>query len=165
MGPGCEGKMKTLILGIGNTALTDDGVGCKVAQRLQKRLRGRSDITVKETALSGLSLLDELTGYERLIIVDAIQTKGGRPGAIYKLSPSDFKTGRMAIIHDLGLFSTLELGRKLEMEMPREVVIFAIEAKEMAIFSEQCTPEVKKAIPKAVDMVLREVGGEARLPS
>jgi len=165
LGPGCEGKMKTLILGIGNTALTDDGVGCKVAQRLQKRLRGRSDITVKETALSGLSLLDELTGYERLIIVDAIQTKGGRPGAIYKLSPSDFKTGRMAIIHDLGLFSTLELGRKLEMEMPREVVIFAIEAKEMAIFSEQCTPEVKKAIPKAVDMVLREVGGEARLPS
>jgi hydrogenase maturation protease len=162
---GYEGDMKTLILGIGNTALTDDGVGCKVAQRLKKRLRGRSNITVKETAVSGLSLLDELTGYERLIIVDAIQTKGGKPGDIYKLSPGDFKTGRMAIVHDLGLVSTLELGRKLEMDMPREVIIFAIEAKDMATFSEQCTPEVKKAIPKAVDMVLREVGGEARLPS
>jgi hydrogenase maturation protease len=150
--------MKTLILGIGNLILSDDGVGCKVAQRLEERLKGHLDITVKETSLSGLSLLDELTGYERLIIVDAIQTKGGKPGDIYKLSPSDFKTGRMAIIHDLGLFSTLELGRKLEMEMPREVVIFAIEAKEMAVFSEKCTPAVKKAIPKAVDMVLREVG-------
>jgi hydrogenase maturation protease len=150
--------MKTLILGIGNTALTDDGVGCKVAQRLQKRLRGRSSITVKETALSGLSLLDELTGYERLIIVDAIQTKGGKPGAIYRLSPSDFKTGRMAIIHDLGLFSTLELGRKLEMDVPCEVVIFAIEAKDMATFSEKLSPEVEKALPQAVDMVLREVG-------
>jgi hydrogenase maturation protease len=151
--------MKTLILGIGNTALTDDGVGCKVAQRLQKRLRGRSSIIVKETALSGLSLLDELTGYERLIIVDAIQTKGGKPGAIYRLSPSDFKTGRMAIIHDLGLFSTLELGRKLEMDMPREVVIFAIEAKDMVTFAEKLSPEVEKAIPKAVDMVLGEAGG------
>ncbi len=158
MWPGCEGDMKTLILGIGNTALTDDGVGCRVAQRLAKRLRGRSGITVKETALSGLSLLDELTGYERLIIVDAIQTKGGKPGAIYKLSPSDFKTGRMAIIHDLGLVSTLELGRKLEMEMPRDVIIFAVEAKDMATFSEECTLEVKKAIPKAVNMVLAEVG-------
>ena len=158
MWPGYEGKMKTLILGIGNTALTDDGVGCNVAQRLEKRLRGRSDITVKETALSGLSLLDELTGYERLIIVDAIQTKGGKPGAIYKLSPSDFKTGRMAIIHDLGLVSTLELGRNLEMEMPREVIIFAIEAKDMATFSEKLSPEVEKAIPKAVDMVLAEAG-------
>ena len=158
MWPGYEGKMKTLILGIGNTVLTDDGVGCKVAQRLAKKLRGRSDITVKETALSGLSLLDELTGYEWLIIVDAIQTKGGKPGTIYKLSPGDFKTGRMAIIHDLGLFSTLELGRKLEMEMPREVVIFAIEAKDMATFSEKLSPEVEKAIPQAVEMVLKEIG-------
>jgi hydrogenase maturation protease len=154
--------MKTLILGIGNTALTDDGVGCKVAQRLQKRLRGRSGITVKETALSGLSLLDEITGYERLIIIDAIQTHDGKPGAIYKLSPSDFKTGRMAIIHDLGLVSTLELGRKLEMDMPREVVIFAIEAKDMATFSEKLSPEVDKAVPEAVEVVLKEASGGAR---
>ena len=154
--------MKTLILGIGNTVLSDDGVGCKVAQRLRKRLSGMSDITVKETSLSGLSLLDEITGYERLIIIDAIQTRGGKPGAIYKLSPSDFKTGRMAIIHDLGLVSTLELGRKLEMDMPREVVIFAIEAKEMAVFSEKLSPEVEKAVPEAVKVVLKEVSGEAR---
>jgi hydrogenase maturation protease len=154
----CKGDMKTLILGIGNTVLTDDGVGCKVAQRLEKRLRGRSNITVKETAVSGLSLLDEITGYERLIIIDAIQTHDGKPGAIYKLSPSDFKTGRMAIIHDLGLVSTLELGRRLEMDMPREVVIFAIEAKEMATFSEKLSPEVEKAVPKAVEVVLGEVG-------
>lgn len=158
MWSGRKGDMKTLILGIGNTALTDDGVGCKVAQRLQKRLRGMSSITVKETALSGLSLLDEITGYERLIIIDAIQTRGGKPGAIYKLSPSDFKTGRMAIIHDLGLVSTLELGRKLEMDMPREVVIFAIESKDMSTFCEKLSPEVEKAVPKAVEVVLREVG-------
>ncbi len=154
--------MKTLILGIGNTVLSDDGVGCNVAQRLQKKLRRRSDITVKETSLSGLSLLDEIAGYERLIIIDAIQTRGGKPGAIYKLTPSDFKTGRMAIIHDLGLVSTLELGRKLEMDMPREVVIFAIEAKEMAAFSEKLSSEVEKVVPKAVEVVLKEVSGDAR---
>lgn len=150
--------MKTLILGIGNPILSDDGVGCKVAQRLEERLRRRSDITVKETSLSGLSLLEEMAGYERLIIIDAIQTKGGKPGAIYKLSPSDFKIGHMAIIHDMGLFSALELGRKLGMDMPREVVIFAIEAKDMTTFSEECTPEVKKAIPKAVERMVKEMG-------
>lgn len=149
--------MKTLILGIGNTAITDDGVGCKVAQRLKKRLRGRSGITVKETAVSGLSLLDEITGYERLIIIDAIQTRGGKPGDIYQLSPDDFKIGRMAIIHDLGLVSTLELGRRLEMDMPREVVIFAIEAKDMATFSEKLSPEVSKVVPRAVEVVLKEM--------
>ena len=159
---GYECGMKTLILGIGNTVLSDDGVGCRVVQRLKKRLQGMSEITVKETAVSGLSLLDELTGYERLIIVDAIKTKSGKPGVVYKLSPSDFKTGRMAIIHDLGLVSTLELGRKLEMDMPGEVIIFAIEAKDMATFSEKLSPEVEKAIPQAVEMVLKEVSGGAR---
>jgi hydrogenase maturation protease len=149
--------MKTLVLGIGNTILSDDGVGCRVAQRLKRRLQGRDDVTVKETSLSGLSLLDDVAGYERLIVIDAIQTQGGKPGAIYKLSPDDFKKGRMAIIHDLGLFSTLELGRKLDMEMPREVIIFAIEAKDMVTFSEKLSPEVEKAIPRAVGRVMREV--------
>ncbi len=150
--------METLILGIGNTILSDDGVGCRVAQQLEKKLKGRPDVTVKETSLSGLSLLDEVAGYKRLIVIDAIQTQDGKPGAIYKLSPDDFKKGRMAIIHDLGLFSTLELGLKLEMEMPGEVIIFAIEAKDMVTFSEKLSPEVEKAIPKVVGRVLKEVG-------
>ena len=150
--------MKTLILGIGNTVLTDDGVGCKVAQRLEGRLRGRQDIAVKETALSGLSLIEEMAGYERLIIIDAIQTRSGKPGAIYKLDPSDFVVGHMAIIHDVGLFGALELGRRFGMDMPREVIIFAIEAKDMVTFSEECTPEVEAAIPLAVETALKEVG-------
>jgi hydrogenase maturation protease len=149
--------MKTLVLGIGNTILTDDGVGCIVAQQLKRKLRSRDDVTVKETSLSGLSLLEEMAGYERLIIIDAIQTKSGKPGAIYKLSPEDFKIGHMAVVHDLGLFSALELGRKLGMDMPHEVVIFAIEAKDMATFSEKLSPEVEKAIPRAVGRVMREV--------
>jgi len=124
---------------------------------LEDRLKGHLDVTVKETALSGLSLLDEVAGFERLIIIDAIQTRGGEPGAVYKLSPSDFKTGRMAVIHDLGLFSALELGQKLEMDMPGEVVIFAIEAKDMVTFSEKLSPEVEESIPKVVEAVLKEV--------
>jgi len=41
--------------------------------------------------------------------------------------------------------------------MPGEVVIFAIEAKEMATFSEKLSPEVREAVPKAVEVVLGEV--------
>ncbi len=151
--------MKTLILGIGNPILSDDGVGFRVVEKLRTALKNRGDVAVKETSLSGLSLLDELMGYERLIIVDAIQTKGGKPGDIYRLFPADFKVGRMAVIHDIGLFSALELARKLDMEVPREMVIFAIEAKDIATFSEECSPEVELAIPQAVDMILKEVGG------
>ena len=153
--------MKTLILGIGNPILSDDGVGFLVVEQLKEALKTRKDITVKETSVSGLSLLDEITGYERLIIVDAIQTRNGQPGDIYRLLPDDFKVGRMAVIHDVGLFSALELARKLDIEVPNEVVIFAIEAKDIATFSEKCSPEVETAVPQAVEMVLKEVSSSS----
>lgn len=71
--------MKTLILGLGNTILSDDGVGIRIIEELQSRISD-PDITVSETNVSGLSLLDIIIGYDKVIIVDAIQTVGGKPG-------------------------------------------------------------------------------------
>jgi len=50
------------------------------------------------------------------------------------------------------------MGRKLGMDMPHEVIIFAIEAKDMETFSEECTPEVEESIPRAVEVVVKEIG-------
>ncbi|MFC1927886.1 hydrogenase maturation protease, partial [Chloroflexota bacterium] len=67
--------MKALVLGIGNPILSDDGVGIKVAREVEKNLND-PQITVSEASAAGLSLLDSILGYDRVIIVDAIQTKG-----------------------------------------------------------------------------------------
>jgi hydrogenase maturation protease len=140
-------------------------VGNRVAQALQER--GLSlphglgqEVTVAETNAAGLNLLDLLVGYDRAIIVDAIQTQGGQPGQVYRLSLDDLPfTLHTASTHDTNLATALELGRRLGMAVPREVVIFAIEVADVTTFSEQCTPEVEQSIPKVVDMVIEEVGG------
>lgn len=158
--------MKTLILGLGNPIISDDSVGFKVAEQLEERLCGRNDVVVSATSLSGLNLLDATAGYERVIVVDSIQTQGGRPGAIYRLEPGDFEMARhSATLHDVGLLSALELGRRLGLHMPREVILFAIEAEDVTSFSEQCTPQVAKAVPLAVDMVLKEVKNDKISPT
>ena len=150
--------MKTIILGIGNPILSDDGVGNRVAHALEGRPVG-PEATVAETNAAGLNLLDLLVGYDRAIIVDAIQTRGGQPGQVYRLSLDDLpSTLHTASIHDTNLPTALELGRRLGMAVPREVVIFAIEVADVTTFSEQCTPEVEQSIPKVVDMVIEEVG-------
>jgi Ni,Fe-hydrogenase maturation factor len=41
--------------------------------------------------------------------------------------------------------------------MPQQITVFAVEAKDITSFSEKCTPEVEKAIPEAVKMVLAEL--------
>jgi len=157
--PGQRSSMRTLILGMGSPIVSDDGVGLKVAERLRERLSGRNDIEVLVTSQAGLILLDIMAGFERVIIVDAIQTRDGLPGTVYRLSSGDFDQARhAATVHGVGLLSALELGQTLELGMPCEVVLFAVEAEDVTTFSEECTPRVKDAMPWVEDLVLREVG-------
>jgi hydrogenase maturation protease len=54
--------MKTLVLGLGNDILSDDGVGIYVARELKKIIHSQ-DITVAEASLAGIGLLDMLAGW------------------------------------------------------------------------------------------------------
>ncbi|MBI5956091.1 MAG: hydrogenase maturation protease, partial [Chloroflexi bacterium] len=93
--------MKILVLGLGNPILSDDSVGWKVAEAVRQRV-DCANVTVQETSLAGLSLLDLLVGYDRAILVDAIRTEDGRPGSVYVLAPEDFRgSPRASSPHDV----------------------------------------------------------------
>jgi hydrogenase maturation protease len=151
------GKNKTLILGLGNPILSDDGVGPAVARELESRL-DLQEATVIEASLGGLNLLDLIVGYDRVIIIDAIKTKDGRAGQIYRLDPDALTTTRYtASPHDVNLVTALALGKKLGLAMPSKIDIFAVEVTETELFSEECTPPVAAAIPECVKMILGEL--------
>ena len=149
--------MKTLVLGLGNPILSDDSVGFRVAQAIMGRF-DEKEATVMESDLAGLSLLDLLLGYDKVIIIDSIQTREGKVGQVYRLSPEDFAATRHAVSpHDVNLITALELGKRLGLEMPREIIILAIEVQDVTTFSESLTPEVERAIPRVVEMVAHEL--------
>ena len=151
--------MKTLILGMGNPILSDDGAGIRVAQEVGEKLND-PQITVAETSGAGLSLLDSIVGYDKVIIIDAIQTKEGNTGQIYRMGPEDFSlTKHFSSPHQINLATALELGNALDLAMPQKITIFAVEAKDITTFSEKCTPAVEQAIPEVVKMVLEELVG------
>jgi hydrogenase maturation protease len=149
--------MKTLVLGIGNPILCDDGAGIKVAREVGKKLDD-PQITVSETSAAGLTLLDSIVGYDKVVIIDAIQTKKGKAGQIYRMKPEDFSFAKhFSSPHQINLVTALELGKVLNLEMPQEITILAVEAKDVSNFNERCTPEVERAIPEAVKMVLDDL--------
>ena len=74
--------MNTLVLGIGNPILTDDGVGIKIAQKLKEE---KARLEVIMTSEAGIALLDLVAGYDKLVIIDSIKTEKGKPGDLYKL--------------------------------------------------------------------------------
>jgi hydrogenase maturation protease len=151
--------MKTLVLGLGNPILSDDGVGIRVAQEVGEKLKD-PQITVSETSAAGLSLLDSIVGYDKVIIIDAIQTEKGQAGQMYRMGAEDFSlTKHFSSPHQINLVTALELGKMLKLAMPQEITVFAVEAKDITSFSERCTPEVERAIPEAVKIVLEELVG------
>jgi len=146
--------LKTLVLGLGNPILTDDGVGIQIVRSLAGQL-DRPDVDVAEASLGGLRLLDEAIGYDRLVLVDAIQA-GGQPGQVYQLGPDDMSSLHSASSHDLNLPVALELGRRLGLALPEDeaIRIVAVEVEEVMTFGEACTPQVQAAISRAAQMVL-----------
>ena len=154
---------KTLVLGLGNPILSDDGIGPRIAGELEGRVDG--NVTVMEASLTGLNLLELLVGYGRVIIIDAIKTSEGEPGRIYRLDIEDFNSTRHAVsTHDVDLATALELGKRLGLDLPRKIDILAIEVAETDRFGEEFTPEVAEAIPLCVEMIVNDLkaGGFAR---
>lgn len=150
--------MKTLVLGIGNPILSDDSAGIKAAQAVAAKVSD-PQVRVAETSEAGLSLLDAIVGYDRVIIIDTVQTGKGRAGQIYRLSPENFSFAKhFSSPHQVNLITALELGRSLGLAVPQQIVIFAVEAQDISNFGERCTPEVEQAIPELVRMVLQELG-------
>jgi len=150
--------MKTLILGIGNSILGDDGVGVHVAQELAERITDES-IDVKDTSVGGLNLLELIVGYDRLIVIDAIMTEDGEVGEVYRLRPeSAGEPARSAISsHHCNLATTIEIGKKLfPGEMPEEIIVFAVGTQEVAKVTEELTGKVEGAIPRVVSLILEE---------
>jgi len=147
---------------MGNTILCDDGIGIYVVREVAERFR-RDDVDFDEASVGGLRILDVVGGYDRVVMVDAIQTRNGKPGEIYRLSPQDLKLSLHAgSSHDLSLPGALALGRGMGLRLPddEDFIILAIEAEDVLKFAEQCTPALKKAIPRAVDAVLAELEKE-----
>lgn len=149
---------KNLVLGLGNTIVSDDGVGIYAAREVLKKLNSTpllESIEVKEASVGGFDLIDLITGFEKAIIIDAIKTENGIPGTIYELTHDDIKrtTFRLAFIHEIDLPMGLELGKMLKIPMPNEIKIIAIEADDITTFSESMTPKVNAALDGVVKLV------------
>lgn len=148
-----SGKAKTLILGMGNAIASDDAIGLIIADKL--KLEGSlPGIDIETIESGGLAILEILQGYDTAIIIDSIKTGLHRPGEILRFRPEDFDcTQRSAGVHDVGFFTALELGRKLNMKIPERIEIIAVEILENRRVSEDITPEVRAAVDPVIEMI------------
>ena len=151
----------TLVLGMGNPILSDDGVGLLVAERLGESVLP-AGVEVRVSEVAGLRLLELVRGFTRVIIIDALKSPAEaarEPGEVVRYEARDFKGGhRYSSAHSIGLDTALEIGHKLGFDMPGEVTVFAIEAEDVETFGEELSPPVAAAAERVFALVREEVG-------
>jgi hydrogenase maturation protease len=171
--------MKTLVIGLGNSVLTDDAVGLVVMRGVEAATYD-PDIEFIEMGAGGIRLLDVIPGYDRVVLIDAVLTRSVAPGTLFEVAltdtgetyvPSDASGGagllaqlithspRLASAHDADLQTTLDLARTMGAQMPHEILIFGIEADDVMHFSEELTPAVATAVEPAVKCVMAKLAG------
>lgn len=153
--------MKTLVVGMGNPIVTDDAIGVRLAEALAARLRERPDVTVvPECSVGGLNLLDVLSGYDRVVVLDSIKTRDARPGDWHHFTAEALReTMNLANVHDANFATALALGRRLGLPLPSDdqIHVIAVEIVENLTFGEDLSPELARRLPEITAGVARAV--------
>ena len=141
---------RTIVVGVGNPILGDDAVGILVVRELKNRSKD-FDIVIEEAYTGGLNLLDIIVGYDRAILVDAISLPDKKIGEVLLLDPKEIPSAHSTNPHNVSLKEALDIAARIkDWVIPERMDLVAINIKPTFDFSSELSPEVEKAIPKAI---------------
>jgi hydrogenase maturation protease len=150
--------MKTLILALGNPILSDDGVAYEVADRLGPHMPDCDQLDIIKSSAATMDIIPQLAGYDRLVVVDAIQLGSGPPGVVHRFSLEKLaETLRISSPHDTNFATALQIGKEWGYHIPEDIRIYGIEVKELLKFSEGCTPEVSEKLDEIAEQIARDL--------
>ena len=136
--------MRKLILCLGNEIAGDDGVAIYIAQRLRGKLRGWD---IKESNKAGFYLLEDIEGYDEVIVVDSIIDENGQEGEIVKGEITDGSGGFSP--HSLSMGDILKLGHSMGLYLPQKIKFYAIRIRTPE-FGEKISSTVKASADKLI---------------
>lgn len=151
--------MKVLVLGIGNTLLSDDGVGIRAAKEIKKRI---ADVDIAEINTGGISVLDHIRGYDKVVIIDSVMSEDIPPGTIREFAITEIEKSYPFLSHGINLPIAIEFGRQCGEDIPADIKIYGIGTCDTTTFKESCTREVEEAIPEAVEYIIKREFSDAQ---
>jgi hydrogenase maturation protease len=145
-------KNKTLILGLGNILLQDEGIGVHALREMDK-LSWPANVDVLDGGTGGFVLLSLFQDYQTMIIIDAALTNDP-PGTIKTIQPKFAKDFPKSLsTHELGLKDMIESSILLEKVPSLHLITCTINPEqEMSV---DLTPEIKKCIPGIINETLK----------
>jgi hydrogenase maturation protease len=159
-------SMKTLVVGLGNPILGDDGVGWKIAEAVKQRLPSlpafhskseESPVEVVCLSLGGIGLMEHLIGYDRAIIIDSFIADMEDVGSILVRKLNDlpnYSAFHITSTHDTSLQNAIQLGREMGAQLPEEVIVVGVAIQRIHDFGETLSTPVAEAVQPAAHIAL-----------
>lgn len=152
--------MSTLVIGVGSTIRGDDGVGPAVARVL---CEGRPDCEFVPFDGSGLDLLGLISAdrcFDRVVVVDSLDSGLLEEGAVARIDAaigSGADTSGYASSHHVGVLDAFRIARRLGVEPPTDLRIYAIGIRKACGFSEGLGPEIAARLDAIVEEIRRDL--------
>lgn len=146
------------IIGFGNKYRSDDGIGIRVIEELEK-LDSFKNIEIVDGGTSGTDLIFLIKDCGKLIIIDAIDA-GQDTGDVVNIkidNIGDFikRDYKSLSLHDLNLSDILKLVKALKISA--DISIIGVKPKNID-FGDKLSPEIEKKIPEIISIIKKEIG-------
>ncbi|MBK7566009.1 MAG: HyaD/HybD family hydrogenase maturation endopeptidase [Propionivibrio sp.] len=148
--------MRAVVLGIGNTILTDEAAGVRVVEALERDYALPANVLAIDGGTSGMEMIEDLSDLDFLIVVDVVKT-GAAPGTVVKIDGADIPVFFRSKLspHQIALPDVLA-SLELLGTMPREIIVLGVEPISLELGMEMTTT-VAERIPQLVGMVVEEL--------
>jgi hydrogenase maturation protease len=146
-----------IVLGLGNPLMSDEGIGVRIVERLQKQAAKFHDVEFIDAGTGGMNVLHLIANRKKAIIVDCA-LMGQLAGTIRKFTPDDVKSVKQVShfsLHDVDILKVLELSKQLE-ECPPEVIIFGVEPAKVEL-GDTLSPILAARMGEYVDLIAESV--------
>ncbi len=119
---------ETIVLGLGNPLMGDEGIGIKLIEMLQSASGDFPEADFVDAGTGGMSLLHLIAGRKKAVIIDCA-LMGETPGTIKQFTPDQVKTVKQLThlsLHEVDIIKVIDLARQLD-DCPEEIIFFGIE--------------------------------------
>lgn len=139
-----------LLLALGNDLLGDDGVALAAARVIKKHCPAPW-FDIVESSEAGLALMEIMTGYAKVLLLDSVQTGQSPIGTVLEFRREDLQRIVAPSPHYAGIPEVLDMAGRLAIPFPEEIRILALEVSNPLEFGEEFTPAVQKGLPLLIE--------------
>lgn len=148
--------MRAVVLGIGNTILTDEAAGVRAVELLEQTYQVPANVQVIDGGTSGMEMIEDLSNLDFLIVIDVVKT-GAAPGTVVRIAGDEIPVffRHKLSPHQIGLPDVLASLELLD-SLPKEIVVLGVEPISLALGMEM-TATVAEKVPQLVDQAVAEL--------